>query len=251
MIEARGLTKIFSGKKRGEIKAVNAVTFHCDPGEIYGLLGANGAGKTTTLRMLATILRPTSGTAIVAGYDVLADPQNVRRRVGFLSMATALYGRLTAREMVEYFGRLNGMDGETLRRAVDEIFSILKMEEFSQRRCDKLSTGMKQKVSIARTLVHDPLVMIFDEPTAGLDVMTARTVLDFVRTCRSRGKTVIFSTHIMSEAAKLCDRIGIIHDGSILAEGTLKELQRRYDTADLEEIFVQVVGGEECLLVTQ
>lgn len=251
MIEARGLTKIFSGKKRSEIKAVSAVTFHCEPGEIYGLLGANGAGKTTTLRMLATILRPTSGTAIVAGYDVLSDPQNVRRRVGFLSMATALYGRLTAREMVEYFGRLNGMDGEALRHAVDEIFSILKMEEFSQRRCDKLSTGMKQKVSIARTLVHDPPVMIFDEPTAGLDVMTARTVLDFVRTCRSRGKTVIFSTHIMSEAAKLCDRIGIIHDGSILAEGTLNELQRRYDTADLEEIFVQVVGGEQCLLVTQ
>jgi len=251
VIEARGLTKIFSGKKRGEIKAVDAVTFHCEPGEIYGLLGANVAGKTTTLRMLATILRPTSGTAVVAGYDVLADPQNVRRRVGFLSMATALYGRLTAREMVEYFGRLNGMDGEGLRHAVDEIFSILKMEEFSQRRCDKLSTGMKQKVSIARTLVHDPLVMIFDEPTAGLDVMTARTVLDFVRTCRSRGKTVIFSTHIMSEAAKLCDRIGIIHDGSILAEGTLKELQRRYETADLEEIFVQVVGGEQCLLVTQ
>jgi sodium transport system ATP-binding protein len=251
MIEARELTKTLRGKKRGEIKAVNAVTFHCEPGEIYGLLGANGAGKTTTLRMMATILRPTSGTAIVAGYDVLADPQNVRRRVGFLSMATALYGRLTAREMVEYFGRLNGMEGEILRRAVDEIFSILKMEEFSQRRCDKLSTGMKQKVSIARTLVHDPLVMIFDEPTAGLDVMTARTVLDFVRTCRSRGKTVIFSTHIMSEAAKLCDRIGIIHDGSILAEGTLKELQRRYDTADLEEIFVQVVGGEQCLSVMQ
>ncbi len=251
MIEARELTKVFSDKKRGEIKAVNAITFHCEPGEIYGLLGANGAGKTTTLRMLATILRPTSGTAIVAGYDVLSDAQNVRRKVGFLSTATALYGRLTAREMVEYFGRLNGMDGESLRHAVDEIFSILKIDEFSGRRCDKLSTGMKQKVSIARTLVHDPPVMIFDEPTAGLDVMTARTVLEFVHTCRSRGKTVIFSTHIMSEAAKLCDRIGIIHDGSILAEGTLKELQRRYDTADLEEIFVQVVGGEQCLFTTQ
>jgi sodium transport system ATP-binding protein len=252
MIDVHELTKIFSNdNKRTQIKAVNAITFRCEPGEIYGLLGANGAGKTTTLRMLATILRPTSGTARVAGYDVLSDPQGVRRNVGFLSTATALYGRLTAREMVEYFGRLNGIDGEPLRHAVDELFHILKIDEFSGRRCDNLSTGTKQKVSIARTLIHDPPVMIFDEPTAGLDVMTARTILEFVRTCRSRGKTVIFSTHIMSEAAKLCNRIGIIHNGRIFAEGTLKELQQRYDEPDLEEIFVQATGEEQCLSVMQ
>lgn len=251
MIEAQALTKVFSDKKRVEIKAVNAISFRCEPGAIYGLLGANGAGKTTALRMLATILRPTSGTAIVAGHDIVSDPQGVRRNVGFLSTATALYGRLTAREMVEYFGRLNGIDGERLRCAVDELFQILKIDEFSGRQCDKLSTGMKQKVSIARTLIHDPPVMIFDEPTAGLDVMTARTILEFVRTCRSRGKTVIFSTHIMSEAAKLCDMIGVIHNGSILAEGTLSELQSRYGERDLEEIFVRITGVEQCLFATQ
>jgi sodium transport system ATP-binding protein len=251
MIEAQGLTKVYSDKKHGEVKAVNGVTLRCEPGEIYGLLGANGAGKTTTLRMLATLLRPTSGTAIVAGHNVLSDAQSVRSRVGFLSTATALYGRLTPREMVEYFGRLNGMDGELLRHAIDEIFSLLKIDEFGDRRCDKLSTGMKQKVSVARTLIHDPPVMIFDEPTAGLDVMTARAILEFVRTCRSRGKTVIFSTHIMNEAVKLCDRIGIIHNGSLLAEGTLKELQQRYGEPDLEEIFTQVVGEKQCLFATQ
>jgi sodium transport system ATP-binding protein len=250
MIEVHELTKTFIDKKRGEIKAVNAITFRCEPGEVYGLLGANGAGKTTALRMLATILRPTSGTAIVAGYDVASEAQKVRSRVGFLSTATSLYGRLTAREMVEYFGRLNGIDGKRLRQAVDEIFSVWKIDEFSDRRCDKLSTGMKQKVSIARTLIHDPQVMIFDEPTAGLDVMTSRTILEFVRTCRSRSKTVVLSTHIMSEAAMLCDRIGIVQNGSMLAEGTLKELQLRYDEPDLEKIFLQVTGEEQCHLVT-
>jgi sodium transport system ATP-binding protein len=243
MIEAQQLGKIFKDKKRGEIRAVDGVSFRCEPGEIYGLLGANGAGKTTTLRMLATILHPTSGTAKVAGYDVIAESQQVRAHVGFLSTATALYGRLTAREMVEYFGRLNGINGDRLRRGIDELFTTLEMNEFRDRPCDKLSTGMKQKVSIARTLIHDPPVMIFDEPTVGLDVMTARTIVGFIRQCRDRGKTVIFSTHVMSEAEKLCNRIGIIHNGRILAEGTLSELQQRYRQPDLEEIFVHVVGG--------
>lgn len=241
MIEAEQLTKVFRDKKRGEIRAVNGVTFRCQPGQIYGLLGANGAGKTTTLRMLATILEPTDGTARVAGYDVVEESQKVRANVGFLSTATALYGRLTAQEMVEYFGRLHGLDEVTLGRRVVEIFQRLEMNEFRDRRCDKLSTGMKQKVSIARTLVHDPPVMIFDEPTLGLDVMTARTIVGFIRECRQNGKTVIFSTHVMSEAEKLCDTIGIIHNGRILAEGTLAELRQRYGEQDLEEIFVRVV----------
>ncbi|MBZ5701182.1 MAG: ATP-binding cassette domain-containing protein, partial [Acidobacteriia bacterium] len=194
MIEARGLCKRFRDKKRGEIHAVENVSFTCQPGRVYGLLGANGAGKTTTLRMLATILEPSDGTAAVAGYDIVAQPEKVRASVGFLSTATALYPRLTAQEMVEYFGRLNGLDEVTLQRRVAEIFARLEMDSFRERRCDKLSTGMKQKVSIARTLVHDPPVMIFDEPTLGLDVMTARTILAFIRECRDRGKTVIFST---------------------------------------------------------
>ena len=242
MIEAVKLCKNFKDKKRGDIHAVDSVSFSCKPGEIYGLLGANGAGKTTTLRVLATILAPTSGTACVAGFDVVRQPQKVRAHVGFLSTATALYDRLTAFEIVEYFGQLYGLDSATIKRRAGEIFKALDMEEFRDRRCAKLSTGMKQKVSIARTLVHDPPVMIFDEPTNGLDVMAARSITDFIRQCRDRGKTVIFSTHIMTEAEKLCDRIGIIHAGKIQAEGTLDEMRGYYGKNDLEEIFVAVSG---------
>jgi len=241
MIEARNLVKRFRDKKRGAVCAVDDVSFSCRPGEIFGLLGANGAGKTTTLRMLATILAPSEGTAVVAGYDVIKDPQTVRSRVGFLSTATALYGRLSAQEMVEYFGRLHGLDEPTLRGRVDEIFTRLEMDDFRDRRCDKLSTGMKQKVSIARTLVHDPSVMIFDEPTLGLDVIAARTIALFIRECRDKGKTVVFSTHVMSEVEKLCDHIGIIHGGKLLAEGTLPELRARFGVQDLEDLFVKVV----------
>jgi sodium transport system ATP-binding protein len=241
MIEARALSKRFHDKKRGEIRAVDNVSFRCEPGRIYGLLGANGAGKTTTLRMLATILEPTDGTAVICGYDVVDDPEKVRANVGFLSTATALYPRLTAQELVEYFGRLNGLDEATLKSRLDVIFNRLDMNSFRDRRCDKLSTGMKQKTSIARTLIHDPPVMIFDEPTLGLDIMTARTITAFIRECRDRGKTVIFSTHIMSEVEKLCDVIGIIHDGKLLTEGTLTELREKYGEQDLEEIFVKIV----------
>ena len=241
MIEARGLTKVFQDKKRGEIRAVDNVTFTCKPGQVYGLLGANGAGKTTTLRLLATILEPTGGTAVVCGHDVIDAPEKVRANVGFLSTATALYPRLTSQEMVEYFGRLNGLEESALKTRLDEIFSRLDMDCFRDRRCDKLSTGMKQKTSIARTLIHDPQVMIFDEPTLGLDIMTARTILQFIRECRDRGKTVLFSTHVMSEVEKLCDVIGIIQSGKLLAEGTLPELRGRYHAQDLEEIFVEIV----------
>ena len=244
MIEAQALTKIFRDRKRGRIRAVDHVSFQCQPGQVYGLLGANGAGKTTVLRLLATILEPTEGTARVAGYDITREPQKVRARVGFLSTATALYGRLTARETVEYFGRLNGLDGDRLKQRSEELFEMLEIAEFADRRCDALSTGMRQKVSIARTLVHDPTVMIFDEPTVGLDVMTSRTIVGFIRNCRDEGKTVIFSTHVMSEAEKLCDTIAIIHDGRIMAEGTLAELRRQKNLEDLEEIFVQVVGEQ-------
>jgi len=243
MIETHNLTKVFRDKKRGQIRAVDGISFRCQPGQIYGLLGANGAGKTTTLRMLATILQPTDGSARVAGFDITEQPEQVRTKIGFLSTATALYGRLTARELVEYFGRLNGLNGGALRRRTDELFALLGISDFADRRCDKLSTGMKQKVSIARTLVHDPPVMIFDEPTVGLDVMAARTIVGFIRDCRNRGKTVIFSTHVMSEAEKLCDTIGIIHNGKLLAEGTLSELRARSGLDDLEEIFVRMVEG--------
>jgi sodium transport system ATP-binding protein len=247
VIEAQGLCKHFKDKKRGKatggkVIAVDGLSFRCQPGQIYGLLGANGAGKTTTLRMLATILQPTSGTATVAGHDVVEQPEQVRHNIGFLSTATALYGRLTAKEMVEYFGRLHGLSESDLARRIEELFIRLDMNSFQDGRCDKLSTGQKQKVSIARTLVHDPPVMIFDEPTLGLDVMTARSIVGFIKECRQRGKTVIFSSHVMSEVEKLCDHIGIIHNGKILSEGTLAELKARHSLDDLEDIFVKVVG---------
>jgi sodium transport system ATP-binding protein len=245
MIEARLLTKIFRDRKKGEIRGTDAVSFKVEPGTIYGLLGANGAGKTTTLRLLATLLRPTSGTARVAGHDVAREPDKVRASVGFLAASTALYARLTAREMIAYFGRLNGMDGPPLRERIRRLADELEMHDFLDRRCDKLSTGMKQKTSIARTLVHDPQVMIFDEPTLGLDVMAARAIVRFVRECRGRGKTVIYSTHVMSEAEKLCDVIGIIHAGALRAEGTLAELRARTGESDLEECFVKIVAPED------
>ncbi len=247
MIEARHLTKTFKDKKRGLIKAVDDVSFTCHPGRIYGLLGANGAGKTTTLRLLATLLQPTSGSAVLAGHDVATASELVRAHVGFLAASTALYGRLTAREMITYFGRLHGMADDAIRIRIKVLADELDMHEFLDRRCDKFSTGMKQKTSIARTLIHDPAVMIFDEPTLGLDVMTARAIVKFVRECRLRGKTVIYSTHIMSEVEKLCDIVGIIHHGRLVAEGTLAELRTRYGEQDMEEVFVQAVGGEAAI----
>lgn len=244
MISVQALTKTFRDKKRGEIKAVDEVTFSVPPGQIYGLLGANGAGKTTTLRLLATLLQPTGGAASIAGYDIVREPAKVRARVGFLAASTALYGRLTARETIRYFGRLNGLDDALIQRRTAQLADELDLHAFLDRRCDAFSTGMKQKTSIARTLIHDPEVMIFDEPTLGLDVMAARTIVRFVRECRARGKTVVYSTHVMSEVEKLCDRVGIIHGGQLLAEGTVAELRSTYQESDLEEIFVKVVGAE-------
>ena len=244
MIEAHELTKTFRDKKRGEIRAVDAVSFRVMPGQIYGLLGANGAGKTTTLRLLATLLQPTSGTAAVAGFDIVREPSQVRANVGFLAASTALYARLTAREVIAYFGRLNGLASSEIAARTQRLATELDMHEFLDRRCDKLSTGMKQKTSIARTLIHDPAVMIFDEPTIGLDVMAARSIVQFVRQCRTRGKTVIYSTHVMSEVEKLCDVVGIIHGGRLLAEGPIDALRAQYGERDLEEVFVKAVTGQ-------
>jgi sodium transport system ATP-binding protein len=245
MIEASDLTKVFTDRKRGEIRAVDGVSFTCQPGRIFGLLGANGAGKTTTLRMLATLLTPTTGTAVVAGHDVRREGQRVREKIGFLTGSTALYGRLTAREMVEYFGRLHGLDEGALAARIDGLFDELEMRSFAAGRCDKLSTGQKQRVSIARAIVHSPSVMIFDEPTTGLDVMTSRTIMRFIAKCRGEGRTVIFSTHIMSEAERLCDEIAVMHGGRVVALGTLEELRARTGRTALEEVFLALVGEPE------
>lgn len=241
MIHARQLTKSYADLRRGQFVALDAVSFDAVPGQIYGLLGPNGAGKTTALRILSTMLRPTGGTATVNGFDVVTQPAMVRRQIGFVSANTAVYDRMTAWEMVEYFGRLHGLDAEPLRLQMERVFARLQMNEIRDLLGSKMSTGMKQKVSIARALVHDPPVVIFDEATVGLDVLVARALLKTVAELREHGKCIIFSTHIMREVEKLCDRIAIIHRGSILAEGTLAELRDRHHERDLEELFFQLI----------
>lgn len=240
-VEVRGLRKTFWDDSRGEVRAVDGIDFDCGKGEVFGLLGANGAGKTTTLRMLATILRPTAGSARVAGHDVVEEPEAVRRNLGFYSASTALYPRLTARETLEFFARINHYPEERVERRVDELVERFGIAEYAGARVEKLSSGMKQKVSIARTVVHDPPILVFDEPTVGLDVMNALEMQKVVHALREEGKTIIFSTHIMSEAEKLCDRIGILHRGSILALGTLDEHRERTGKHYLEDIFVHEV----------
>ena len=242
-VVVEGLSKVFKDRKRGEVRAADDLTFTAEPGEIFGLLGINGAGKTTTMRLLSTMLKPSAGDATLCGYSIRKDPQQVRQRIGFMSTATSLYGRLTAREMVTYFGRLNRMDLASIKTRIAELFDLFDMNEFADTRCDKLSTGMKQKVSIVRTVLHDPEVMIFDEPTAGLDVLTSRTIVDFVKDCRKRGKCVLFSTHIMGEVEKLCDRVGVIHDGKLLACESTEALRSRVESGRVEEAFVALVEG--------
>jgi sodium transport system ATP-binding protein len=244
MIKTFDLTKIFLDKKRGKIVAVDSVTIECKPGKIFGLLGLNGAGKTTLMRLLSTILKPTSGTAEVAGFDVLQKPQKVKSNIGFLSSDTALYPRLTAEETVTYFARLNGMEEKLIQERKEKLFQAFDMDWFKDRRVDKLSSGMKQKVSLARTVVHDPEVLILDEPTLGLDVITSRNIIQFIRRAKEENKCILFSTHIMHEAEKLCDEIAIIHKGRVLTVGTLKELRNKAGLEDLDEVFVKFIERE-------
>ena len=224
---------------------MDGVSFGCRPGEVFGLLGANGAGKTTTLRMLSTILRPSAGRALVMGHDVVTDPESVRASLGFYSASTALYPRLTARETLEFFARVNRYPSERVASRVAELVERFGITEFQGARVEKLSSGMKQKVSIARTVVHDPPVLIFDEPTVGLDVINALEMVSVIQALKEEGKTIIFSTHIMSEAERLCDRVAIIHRGQVLASGSLAEHRRATGKHYLEDIFVHYVrdGG--------
>ncbi|MGO8688912.1 MAG: ABC transporter ATP-binding protein [Thermoguttaceae bacterium] len=245
MIHVHALTKHYPDLRRGRLVALGGISFHARPGEIYGLLGPNGAGKTTALRILSTVLRPTAGGATVNGYDVLTQPSRVRRQIGFMSANTAVYDRMTGWEMVEYFGRLYGIADEELRARMETLFQRLTMNDFRDVLGAKMSTGMKQKVSVARALVHDPPVLIFDEATAGLDVLVARALLDTVAHLRDHGKCILFSTHIMREAERLCDRLAIIHRGQILAEGTLEELRQQHHQHDLEELFFQLISRHD------
>jgi sodium transport system ATP-binding protein len=242
MIHVDKLTKSYSDVRRGQFVALDAISFDAFPGQIYGLLGPNGAGKTTALRILSTVLQPTSGTATVNGYDVLTQPSLVRHQIGFVSNNTAVYDRMTAWEMVEYFGKLYGMPDELIRDRMETIFQRLQMTEIRDLLGSKMSTGMKQKVSIARAIVHDPKVLIFDEATAGLDVLVARALLKTVAELREQGKCIIFSTHIMREAERLCDRVAIMHRGHILSEGSIDELLEIHGEDDLEELFFGLIS---------
>ena len=235
------LTKVFYDEGRGELKAVGGITFECREGEVFGLLGTNGAGKTTTLRMLSTILAPTSGTATLMGHDVAANPEGVRKNLGFYSATTALYPRLTTRETIEFFARINQYPADRVHERVDYLIQRFDLAKYADARIEKLSSGMKQKVSIARTIAHNPAILIFDEPTVGLDVLNALDVQETISELRSEGKTIIFSTHIMSEAERLCDRIAIIHGGRILACDTLEGLRAATKQHYLEDIFVSYV----------
>ena len=240
-IRVTGLMKSFRDLRRGLVHAVDGVTFEARAGEIFGLLGPNGAGKTTTMRILCTVLRPTGGEAIVAGFDVATQPSMVRQHIGFMSANTAIYDRMSAWELVGYFGRLYGMTEERLRERLEEVFATLQMNDFRDMLGAKMSTGMRQKVSIARAIIHDPPVLIFDEPTAGLDVLVARAVMQNIEQLRLLGKCILFSTHIMREVERLCDRVAIVAKGKVQACGTLGELRERHGQNDLEELFFQMV----------
>ena len=228
-------------KRFREFTAVDQVSFEVSNGEVFGLLGPNGAGKTTTMRLLSTLLKPTSGTATIAGYDLLREPQKVRASIGVLPEDTGLYDRLTPREHLLYYGKLHRMPQDVLRKRSDELLDIMELDDRANTKVGDFSKGMKQKVALLRAFIHDPPVLLLDEPTAGLDVMSARSIHGFVERFRKEGKAIMISTHNMTEAQKLCDRIAIIDHARIVAVGTVRELQEKTSQKDLESIFVQLV----------
>ncbi|MFH1754594.1 MAG: ATP-binding cassette domain-containing protein [Candidatus Latescibacterota bacterium] len=230
-----------NGGHSKRIHAVAGVSFACLPGRIFTLLGPNGAGKTTTLRMIATLLKPTKGSITVAGYDVKKQGQEVRRKLGFLTGTTKLYERLTPYELVKYYSDLHGMPKAKFTQRCEKLFELLDMNEFSKRRIGKLSSGMRQKVSIARTMIHDPDVVVFDEPTVGLDVVTAKNIIGLIRSCREDGKTVIFSTHIMGEVSLLSDDLAIIHKGLLAYCGPYDKFRQEMQRDSLEEEFIRLL----------
>jgi sodium transport system ATP-binding protein len=248
MIEVQSVQKYFSA--RGTlVRAVDGVSFVARDGEITGLLGPNGAGKTTTLRMLYTLMQPDSGRVLVDGIDAGARPDEVRRRLGVLPDARGLYKRLTARENIAYFGRLQGLDESTISTRTAALVAALGMEEFIDRRTEGFSQGQRTKTAIARALVHDPRNVLLDEPTNGLDVMTTRAMRSFLRELKAEGRCVLFSSHVMQEVAALCDRVVVIAHGRVVAQGAPEELRAQTGRASLEDAFVQVIGSEEGLFL--
>lgn len=245
MIAARGLAKAFPSPDGSEILAVDDVTFEVRPGEIYGLLGPNGAGKTTTLRMISGLMRPTRGAVLIAGQDVTDHPDRVKRQIGYLTANTGLYARLTPRELLEYFATLYGIPPADARRRIDQLADWLGMTGFLHLRCGAMSTGQKQRTSIARALIADPPILVLDEPTLGLDVLTNRVILEFIRSQSRAGKTILLSTHALDEIESLCGRIGLIHRGRLVAEGDLDALKARSGAQRLSDVFLKLVGADE------
>lgn len=242
MITARELCKKFYKKNGEEIKAIDNFSFKAEKGQIVSLLGVNGAGKTTMLRLLSTVLKPDSGDAQLEGHSILSEPEEVRKSIGFLSGDTGLYRRLTPREIITYFGRLYDVPDLLIKERIVEMADLLDMNEFLDRKVDFLSTGMKQKVSICRSIIHNPPIMIFDEPTSGLDILTARTIVSFINRCKQDGKCILFSTHIMREAERIADKIELIHQGKLLTEGSIEKLREESEHEDLDDIFVYYVN---------
>ncbi len=240
-VVVRDLHKSFYDRKRGRIWAVRGVSFEVKPGEIFALLGPNGAGKTTTLRILATVLRPHRGTVEIEGVDALKHPDQARQQIGYHPGDAGVYHRLTPQEMVEIFGRLRGLDSQTLRNRSQEVFTRLGLEDIATRPLGKLSTGQRQKAAVARLWVMDPPVWILDEPALGLDLPTTRIVEDALLEARNRGRTVILSTHIMEQAEYLADRIGVIHQGRIVALDTMENLRRKTGKTRLREVFLALL----------
>jgi len=244
-IEIENLSKDYLDRARGVVRAIDGITLHCDYGEIVGLLGPNGAGKTTTLRTLSTVLAPTSGRASVAGFDVLQDSPRVREKLGFLTGGTGLYGRLTPREILRFFGRLHEMPEQSIVSRTEKMMDLFDMRSYQNSHCDRLSTGQKQRVNLARVLMHDPPVIILDEPTAGLDIISSKTILDFIRSAKEEGKSILFSTHYMTEAEILCDRVAIIHNGKILACDTQEGLKTKTGKQTLVDVFFALIQQHE------
>jgi sodium transport system ATP-binding protein len=245
MVNVQGLSKKYAGNKF----AVENLSFEARDGEIYGLLGPNGAGKTTTLRMLATLLEPTSGSASVAGFDVRTQSEQVRRNIGVVNGGMGLYDRLTGREILEYFAGFYGMSKSDTRARTKELSDSLELGEVLDRRAGEFSTGMKQKIVIARAVIHSPPVLILDEATNGLDVVARRAVLEFARSYKTSGRVVLYSTHIMSEAEELCTRAAIIDHGKLIAMDTVENLKTSTHTVNLEDAFFKLTRKNQELEV--
>lgn len=245
MIRVVGLNKVFPNPDGTEKTAVDHVSFEVRPGEVYGLLGPNGAGKTTTLRMISGLLSPTDGRVYINDVDVTQEPERVKRAIGYLTANTGLYARLSPLEMLEYFATLYDLPRDRARRRIGELADWLGMGSFLRLRCGALSTGQKQRTNIARALIADPPILVLDEPTLGLDVLSNRVILEFVRTQAEAGKAILLSTHALDEIETMCRRIGLIHRGRLIAEGDLDSLRERSGRQRLSDIFLQLVGADE------